>query len=104
MNTIVSTGQYSIMCGSCGTTNIIDGEDMDWKCMDSNNMQMGVEYTHVALFDDTCPCGQRIWIWFILYEYPEGIINGQEVRIIGGSAVPHKNAEVDIMVATEELT
>jgi hypothetical protein len=97
MNTVVSTGQYSITCGSCGATYIIDGDDMDWKCMDSNSKQMGVEYTHVALFDDTCPCSQRIWIWFIIHEYPEGIINGQDVQIIGAKAVPDKNVKYDIL-------
>jgi hypothetical protein len=101
MKTIVSTGKYMYQCNTCDRTGTVNCKDAIWQLLDSRIRKMGPERTHVATFDNICPCGQNIWVELCAHEYPMGVISHQDYQIRGATVINEKN--VLIKIAPEKL-
>jgi hypothetical protein len=101
MNTIVSSGKYGYKCNSCARTGTVNCKDAIWQLLDSRIRKMGPERTHVATFDNTCSCGQNIWVELSASEYPMGVINHQDFQIRGATVIHKKN--ILIKIAPDKL-
>lgn len=73
-----------IECSSCGKHHHYECDNfLDWKCLDSDERQMGAENHYQASFEDSCDCSQTIEIIFNCWEYPIGVVNHTDVEING---------------------
>lgn len=66
----------------------LDEEDLSWEIVETDEREMGVERLHEAVvekeFDEQ---DTPTVIYLRVWEYPEGIVNMQEIEVEGGELV-----------------
>ena len=66
----------------------ISKEELDWEIVEADEREMGTEFLHEADLPIECEqCGKELTVSLRIWEYPEGILNMQEITVDDGEII-----------------
>jgi restriction system protein len=78
-------GSADLQCDACRSVLRIDASDIDFEAYDTQERAMGPETFYVGAINFECPkCRRIMQVTYEVSEYPLGVMNDGEVRILGG--------------------
>lgn len=84
----IALGACTIECSNCEQQHTFSHQDCDFECTGGEERQMGPENIYEWEFDYKCEeCGNTINGNYSVAEYPEGVVNHQNIEIDGGNVI-----------------
>lgn len=78
-------GSADLQCEACQSVLRVDASDIDFEAYDTQERAMGPETLYVGSIDFECPkCRRIMQVTYEASEYPLGVMNDGEVRVLGG--------------------
>lgn len=63
-------------------------EELDWEIVEADEREMGTEFLHEAQLPiESDQCDEEFTVTLRIWEYPEGILNMQEISIDKGEVI-----------------
>lgn len=66
----------------------ISKDELDWEIVEADEREMGTEFLHEAELPIECEqCDEELTVTLRIWEYPEGILNMQEITVDDGEII-----------------
>ena len=96
---LICNGTLEIACANCGHVRNIDGSELIFEVVETDEREMGPETTWEAQYDYHCEgieCGEEINVSYTAWEYPSGTKSHEEALVDNGKVISKPNISFEL--------